>query len=95
MEYRVVSAPSLDTLEDTVNPLICAGWEPQGGVSATLLRPGHNGKGMLWRYHQAMVKHYRRFTLESGPKPIIPDAPDAPLEPPSDSPCEVDANPSD
>lgn len=34
MEYKIIAASNIGTLEQLVNRAIAEGWKPQGGVSA-------------------------------------------------------------
>ena len=47
MEYKLVSAPMLDTIERVVNEAMAEGWTPHGSLVST-----------EERYIQPMVRHY-------------------------------------
>lgn len=53
MEYKVVIANDLGTLEYEVNRLIKQGWKPQGGICVSSM----NEYYLAFSYNQAMVKH--------------------------------------
>jgi hypothetical protein len=49
MSYHVVEAGSAAELQQKVQELIDAGWEPQGGLSVATYAAG------AWWYYQAMI----------------------------------------
>lgn len=52
-EYKIITAPDPDCLEEVVNSEIAEGWEPLGGVSVSL---SESEEYRYERYAQAMTK---------------------------------------
>ena len=55
-EYKAVRSDSSDALNQKINEMIAAGWQPLYGVSISVL-PKTNSSTIMKAYAQAMVKY--------------------------------------
>jgi len=55
--YKVVSTSNRESLQTSVESLMSAGWECQGGVSTMLIKPGDQYEFIHVQWSQAMVRY--------------------------------------
>lgn len=59
-EYKAVRSDSSDALNQKINEMIAAGWQPLYGVSVAVL-PMSNSSTVIKAYAQAMVRYADSF----------------------------------